>query len=83
MRTFGAVKGKIGEVVEARRDGRLVITAQGGRIHAGKAKLGDGKKLAAADLVASGAIKRRPTPRQLISPLARCPRRAAGGRVRA
>jgi methionyl-tRNA formyltransferase len=56
VRTFGAVKGKIGEVVEA-ADGRLVITAQGGRIHAGKAKLGDGKKVTAADLVSSGQIK--------------------------
>jgi len=56
VRTFGAVKGKIGEVVEV-AEGRLVITAQGGRIHAGKAKLGDGKKLAAADLVAGGAVK--------------------------
>ncbi len=56
VRTFGAVKGKIGEVVEA-RDGRLVITAQGGRILAGKAKLGDGKKVAAAELLASGALR--------------------------
>ena len=56
VRTFGAVKGKIGEVVEA-ADGRLVITAQGGRIRAGKAKLGDGKKVTAADLVTSGQIK--------------------------
>jgi methionyl-tRNA formyltransferase len=56
VRTFGAVKGKIGEVVEA-ADGRLVITAQGGRIHAGKAKLGDGKKVTAADLISSGQIK--------------------------
>jgi|SRR5687767_4015246 len=48
VRTFGAVKGKIGEVVDV-QDGRLVITAQGGRIHAGKAKLGDGKKVAAAE----------------------------------
>jgi methionyl-tRNA formyltransferase len=56
VRSFGAVKGKIGEVVEL-ADGRLLITAQGGRIHVGKAKLGDGKKLAAADLVASGALK--------------------------
>ena len=56
VRTFGAVKGKIGEVVEA-KDGRLVITAQGGRIHAGKAKLGDGKKVAAAELVSSGRSK--------------------------
>jgi methionyl-tRNA formyltransferase len=56
VRTFGAVKGKIGEVLGL-QDGRLTITAQGGRIHAGKAKLGDGKKLAAADLVAGGALK--------------------------
>ena len=56
VRTFGAVKGKIGEVVEA-KDGRLVITAQGGRIHAGKAKLGDGKKVGAGELVSGGQIK--------------------------
>lgn len=45
-RTFGGVKGKIGEVIES-ANGKLVIAAQGGRIHAGKAKLGDGKKVAA------------------------------------
>jgi methionyl-tRNA formyltransferase len=56
VRTFAAVKGKIGEVLEL-AEGRLVIAAQGGRIHVGKAKLGDGKKLAAADLVAAGALK--------------------------
>jgi len=55
-RTFGAVKGKIGEVLEV-RDGRLVISAQGGRIHAGKGKLGDGKKISAGDLVSTGALK--------------------------
>jgi methionyl-tRNA formyltransferase len=49
VRTFGAVKGKIGEVLGV-EDGRLVIAAQGGRIHAGKAKLGDGKKVAVAEL---------------------------------
>jgi methionyl-tRNA formyltransferase len=56
VRTFGAVKGKIGEVLGV-EDGRLVIAAQGGRIHAGKAKLGEGKKIAAAELVSGGAIK--------------------------
>ena len=56
VRTFGAVKGKIGEVLEP-VDGRMVITAQGGRIHAGKVKLGDGKKLPAAELLSSGQIK--------------------------
>jgi len=56
VRTFGAVKGKIGEVLGL-EGGRLVLAAQGGRIHAGKAKLGDGKKIAAAELVSSGAIQ--------------------------
>ncbi len=46
VRTFGAAKGKIGEVVEV-GGGRMVIAAQGGRIHVGKAKLGDGKKVSA------------------------------------
>jgi len=56
VRTFGAVKGKIGEVVEA-GGGKLVIIAQGGRIHVGKAKLGDAKKVAAdAAGVAPGTI---------------------------
>ena len=55
-RTFGAVKGKIGEVLGV-EDGRLVIAGQGGRIHAGKAKLGDAKKVSAAELVAGGALK--------------------------
>ena len=49
VRTFGAVKGKVGEVVEV-QDGRLVISAQGGRIHA-EQSVGDGKKLAAGELV--------------------------------
>ena len=56
VRTFGAVKGKVGEVLEA-KDGRLVIAAQGGRIHAGKAKLGDGKKIPAGELIATGGLK--------------------------
>ncbi len=47
-RTFGAVRGKIGEVLGV-EEGRLVVAAQGGRIHAGKVKLGDGKKVAAAE----------------------------------
>ncbi|MGA7985982.1 MAG: methionyl-tRNA formyltransferase [Burkholderiales bacterium] len=56
VRTFGAVRGKIGEILGV-EDGRLVVSAQGGRIHAGKAKLGDGKKLAAAELLGGGQIK--------------------------
>ena len=56
VRTFGAVKGKIGEVVEL-SDKSFQVTAQGGRIEVLRAKLGDGKKVSAAELVASGAIK--------------------------
>jgi methionyl-tRNA formyltransferase len=56
VRTFGAVKGKIGEVVEV-TDKSFQVTAQGGRIEVLRAKLADGKKLAAAELLSSGAIK--------------------------
>ena len=56
VRTFGAVKGKIGEVVEV-TDKSFQVSAQGGRIEVLRAKLGDGKKVAAAELVAAGAIK--------------------------
>ena len=56
MRTFGAVKGKLGEVVEV-TDKSFQVSAQGGRIEVQRAKLGDGKKVAAAELIASGAIK--------------------------
>ncbi|OGA08526.1 MAG: methionyl-tRNA formyltransferase [Betaproteobacteria bacterium RIFCSPHIGHO2_12_FULL_69_13] len=56
VRTFAAVKGKIGEIVEV-SDKSFQVSSQGGRIEVLRAKLGDGKKLAAAELVASGAIK--------------------------
>ena len=56
VRTFGAVKGKIGEVVEV-TEKSFQVTAQGGRIEVLRAKLGDGKKVAAAELVSSGQIK--------------------------
>ena len=56
VRTFGAVKGKIGEVAEVGPQS-LTVTAQGGRIEIFKAKLGDGKKLSGADLVASGNLQ--------------------------
>jgi len=56
VRTFGAVKGKIGEVVEV-TDKSFHVTAQGGRIEVLRAKLGDGKKLAAPELISAGAIK--------------------------
>jgi len=56
VRTFGAVKGKIGEVVEVGA-ASFQVTAQGGRIEVMRAKLGDGKKASAADLLAAGEIK--------------------------
>lgn len=56
VRTFGAVKGKIAEVVES-GPASFQVTAQGGRIEVLRAKLGDGKKLASADLLAAGSIK--------------------------
>ena len=56
VRTFRAVQGKIGEVVEV-TGASFQITAQGGRIEVLRAKLGDGKKSDAADLITSGAIR--------------------------
>jgi methionyl-tRNA formyltransferase len=56
VRTFGAVRGKIGEVVEV-SDKSFQITAQGGRVEVLRAKLGDGKKVTAGELIASGQIK--------------------------
>jgi len=56
VRTFGAVKGKIGEIVECTA-ASFQVTAQGGRVEVLRAKLGDGKKVASADLIASGAVK--------------------------
>ena len=56
VRTYGAVKGKIGEVVEV-SDKSFQVSAQGGRIEVLRAKLGEGKKVAAGELVAAGAIK--------------------------
>jgi methionyl-tRNA formyltransferase len=56
VRTFGAVKGKVGEVVEV-TEKSFQITAQGGRIEVLRAKLGDGKKVTSAELLSSGQIK--------------------------
>jgi methionyl-tRNA formyltransferase len=56
VRTFGAVKGKVGEVVEV-TDKSFQVTAQGGRIEVLRAKLGEGKKTAAGELVSSGQIR--------------------------
>ncbi len=56
VRTFGAVKGKLGEVVEA-TEKSFQVTAQGGRIEVLRAKLGDGKKVAAGELLAASQIR--------------------------
>jgi methionyl-tRNA formyltransferase len=56
VRSYGAVKGKIGEVVEV-SDKSFQVSAQGGRIEVLRAKLGEGKKLVAGELVGAGAIK--------------------------
>jgi methionyl-tRNA formyltransferase len=56
VRSFGAVKGKIGEVIEV-TDKSFQVSAQGGRIEVLRAKLGEGKKVTAAELVAAGQIK--------------------------
>jgi methionyl-tRNA formyltransferase len=56
VRTFGAVKGKIGEIVEV-GDKSFQVSTQGGRIEVLRAKLGEGKKAAAAELISSGEIK--------------------------
>jgi len=55
VRTFGAVKGKIGEVSEIGSQS-FFVTAQGGRIEVLKAKHEDGKKVSAAELVAQNGI---------------------------
>jgi methionyl-tRNA formyltransferase len=56
VRTFGAVKGKIGEVVEI-GDKSFTVTAQGGRIEVLKAKLAEGKKASGAEVAAALGLK--------------------------
>lgn len=55
VRTFGAVKGKIGELSEI-GPGSFFITAQGGRIEVIKVKHEDGKKVSATDFVAQNNL---------------------------
>jgi len=52
FRTFGAVKGKVGEVSEVTATS-FFVTAQGGRIEVLKAKAEDGKKVSAPELAAA------------------------------
>jgi methionyl-tRNA formyltransferase len=51
FRTFGEVKGKVGEISEISASS-VFVTAQGGRIEILKAKHEDGKKASAAEIVA-------------------------------
>ena len=56
VRTFGAVKGKIGEVTAVSANS-MFITAQGGQVEIAKGKLGSGKKVSPLDLgIAAGTI---------------------------
>jgi methionyl-tRNA formyltransferase len=55
FRTFGAVKGKIGEISEIGA-ASFFVTAQGGRIEVLKAKHEDGQKVSAADFVNQNQI---------------------------
>jgi methionyl-tRNA formyltransferase len=55
IRTFGAVKGKIGEVSEIGPQS-FFVAAQGGRIEVLKAKHEDGKKVSAPEFVAQNGL---------------------------
>ncbi len=55
VRTFGAVKGKIGEVSEVGA-GTIRITAQGGQIEVSKVKPEDGKKVGAAEWAKAAGV---------------------------
>jgi methionyl-tRNA formyltransferase len=56
FRTYGAVKGKIGEVTDV-SDSGFFVTAQGGRIEVLRAKHEDGKKISAAEFAAAHALQ--------------------------
>ena len=55
VRTFGAVKGKPGEI-SAVSASSLFVTAQGGQIELAKLKHEDGKKVSAVDFVATHGL---------------------------
>jgi methionyl-tRNA formyltransferase len=55
VRTFGAVKGKIGEITEI-NDAGMRITAQGGQIEVAKVKPEEGKKVAAAEWAKAAGV---------------------------
>lgn len=55
VRTFGAVKGKPGEIT-AITDAGMFITVQGGQVEIAKAKHEDGKKVSAAEFAAAFGV---------------------------
>jgi len=55
VRTFGAVKGKIGEISEIGPQS-FFVTAQGGRIEVLKAKHEEGKKVSSSEFVAQNSL---------------------------
>jgi methionyl-tRNA formyltransferase len=55
VRTFGAVKGKPGEII-AITDTAMFITAQGGQIEVAKLKHEDGKKIGPAEFAAANGV---------------------------
>ena len=55
MRTFGAVKGKIGEITEVGAES-IRITAQGGQVEIAKVKPEEGKKVAAAEWAKAAGV---------------------------
>jgi methionyl-tRNA formyltransferase len=55
VRTFGAVKGKIGEIAEIGAES-IRITAQGGQIEISKVKPEEGKKVSAAEWAKTAAV---------------------------
>ncbi|MEP7261761.1 MAG: hypothetical protein ABI669_11190, partial [Usitatibacter sp.] len=55
VRTFGAVKGRIGEITEIGAES-IRITAQGGQVEVAKVKPEEGKKISAADWARSAGI---------------------------
>jgi len=55
VRTFGAVKGKVGEITEIGAES-MRVTAQGGQVEIGKVKPEEGKKVSAAEWAKSAGI---------------------------
>jgi methionyl-tRNA formyltransferase len=55
VRTFGAVKGKVGEITDIGAE-TMRITAQGGQVEIAKVKPEEGKKVSAAEWARSAAV---------------------------